>query len=196
MFVGVVCVGAATLLWGEAVHGAAAVRARRLPPIASGASVAVVVLGFRNGGTRANIVNRWRARIGVRTARAASGRARSVVLVTSGGAVHGTVSEADLLRDYITGSLHWTDAVLVDRESTSTWENVRNVIPLVDQADGIVFASNGLHAEKARIYLARQRPDLAERLAAADDYRAGEMSPFKPLFAAVGLRKLHALRKR
>jgi hypothetical protein len=32
-------------------------------------------------------------------------------------------------------------------------------------------------------------------LAAADDYRFGEMALFKPLFAAVGLRKLRTLRR-
>ena len=118
-----------------------------------------------------------------------------MTLIASGGAVHGTVPEADLLRAFIVDRLNWPGSVLVDRDSRSTWENVSNVVPLVEQFDRIIFASNGLHAEKARAYLLRQRPDLAARLAAADDYRFGEMSFFKPLFAAVGLRKLRTLRR-
>jgi len=43
------------------------------------------------------------------------------------------------------------------------------------------------------MYLGRQRPDLVPRVIATDDYRLGEHSLMKPLFAAVGLRKLHVL---
>ncbi|OII13797.1 hypothetical protein BIU96_13485 [Curtobacterium sp. MCBA15_008] len=154
-----------------------------------------MVLGFRNSGHHANTINRWRARIAVRTARAAALRSRPVTLVASGGAVHGAVPEADLLRGFIRDRRNWPGPVLVDRDSRSTWENVSNIVPLVERFDRIIFASNGLHAEKARAYLLRQRPDLAARLAAADDYRFGEMALFKPLFAAVGLRKLRTLRR-
>lgn len=109
--------------------------------------------------------------------------------------MHGAVPEADLLRGFIRDRLSWPGPVPVDRDSRSTWENVSNIVPLVERFDRIIFASNGLHAEKARAYLLRQRPDLAPRLAAADDYRFGEMALFKPLFAAVGLRKLRTLRR-
>ena len=194
-FVGAAVTVALALAWGEFVHASASLRARRLPTPWPGESVAVVVLGFRNGGSHANTINRWRARIAVRTAGAAARRSRSVTLIASGGAVHGTVPEADLLRAFIVDRLNWPGSVLVDRNSRSTWENVSNTVPLVEQFDRIIFASNGLHAEKARAYLLRQRPDLALRLAAADDYRFGEMSFFKPLFAAVGLRKLRTLRR-
>ena len=162
-------------------------------PVAGGRA-AVVVLGFRNGGRTANRVNRWRATIAVRTARRLVSMGCSVSIVCSGGAVHGPVSEARLLRDVIVGPLQWTGPVLLDEASTSTWENVRNVLPLVDGADSIAFASNGLHAEKARMYLGRQRPDLVPRVIATDDYRLGEHSLMKPLFAAVGLQKLHVVR--
>lgn len=182
------------MLWGESVHARAAHRASALPPIQRGDSVVLVVLGFGNPGDRPNAVNRWRARIAVRTALALVRQGARVRIIASGGAVHGETAEGELLRRHISGVLGWSGHVLVEDRSSSTWENVREVVPWLDGADRIVFASNGLHAEKARTYLRRQRPDLAARLAAADDYRAGEMVLLKPLFAAVGLKKLRDLR--
>jgi len=107
--------------------------------------------------------------------------------------VRGTVAEAVLLRDYIERFLGWDGPVSIELDSRSTWENVRNAFPWIESAEWVAFASNGLHAEKARIYLRRQRPELVERLVAADDYRFGEMSLLKPVFAAVGLWKLRAV---
>ncbi|WP_186377106.1 YdcF family protein [Curtobacterium pusillum] len=183
---------AAIVAWGEAVHAHAARRERQLPraPRAPGA---VVVLGFQNRGDRINVVNRWRARIAVRTAREAERRGASATIICSGGAAHGTLPEAELLAGYLRGSLGWSGPVLVESESTSTWENVRNVVPLLGDARWVAFASNGLYAEKARVYLRRQRPDLGRLLVRADDYRLGEMLFIKPVFAAVGLWKLRAV---
>ncbi|AOX67639.1 hypothetical protein BJK06_08145 [Curtobacterium sp. BH-2-1-1] len=150
-------------------------------------------MGFGNRGHRINVVNRWRGRIAVRTARSARAAGAPARILCSGGAVRGTVAEAVLLRDYIENSLGWDGPVSIEPDSRSTWENVRNALPWIESADRVAFASNGLHAEKARIYLGRQRPELAERLVAADDYRFGEMSLLKPVFAAVGLWKLRAV---
>jgi hypothetical protein len=150
----------------------------------------VVVLGFADRGTRANVVNRWRARIGVRAAR----RGNGVTVVTSGGSVRGRTPEAVLIADHLRGALQWDGPLLTDTDSTSTWENVRNVLPWLESADWIVFASNGLHAEKAREYLRRQRPDLADRLVRGQEYRVGEMFRLKPFFALVGLWKLRTMR--
>lgn len=105
----------------------------------------------------------------------------------------GTVAEAGLLRDYIESALGWDGPIAIESESRSTWENVRNALPWIKSANWVAFASNGLHAEKARVYLGRQRPELVGRLAAADDYRLGEMILLKPVFAAVGLWKLRAV---
>nr|WP_254701192.1 YdcF family protein [Curtobacterium pusillum] len=181
------------LVWGEVVHARAARRATALPSPPPGSTVAVVVLGFGNRGARINSINRWRARIAVRTAQRAASRGAAVTIICSGGSVHGATPEADLLGGYIARELHWHGSVLVERTSVSTWENVRNVLPLIGGAQCVVFASNGLHAEKARNYLRRQRPDLAGLLAPADDYRPGEMIAVKPIFAAVGLWKLRAM---
>ncbi len=43
------------------------------------------------------------------------------------------------------------------------------------------------------MYFARQDPSVVERLTIAANYRVGEMVLVKPLFAAVGLRKLRTL---
>ncbi|WP_260852646.1 YdcF family protein [Curtobacterium pusillum] len=183
----------AALIWGEWVHCSASRTARRLPSPTAGSRGAVVPLGFGNRAGRPNAVNRWRARIAVRTARQAEEFGATVTIICSGGAVHGPQPEAVLLRRYIVGRLRWRGPIQVERDSSSTWENVRNVLPLIEQSDWIAFASNGLHAAKARVYLARQRPNLAGRLVPADDYRLGEMTWMKPLFAAVGLAKLRAV---
>lgn len=81
-------------------------------------------------------------------------------------------------------------SIEVEIASRTTWENVLNVTPMLESADRIVFASNALHAEKARAYLWRQRPDLADRLARAEDYRLGELLLLKPLLAWIGVRNL------
>lgn len=192
----VVAVGVAVataLIWGEWVHRGAAQTARQLPQPRAGTRGAVVVLGFGNRSVRPNAVNRWRARIAVRTAERAELAGGTAAIICSGGAVRGATAEAALLRKYIVERLHWRGEVLVEPNSSSTWENVRNVLPLLEQMDWIAFASNGLHAAKARVYLIRQRPDLGGRLVAADDYRLGEMTWMKPLFAVVGLVKLRSV---
>lgn len=184
---------ATALAWGEWVHSAVARAARRLPEPPAGSRGAIVVLGFGNRSTRANAVNRWRARIAIRTARRAELVGATATIICSGGAVHGSVPEAVLLRTYIVERLRWGGDVLVEPHSSSTWENVRNLLPLVEGFEWVAFASNGLHAAKARVYLVRQRPDLRGRLVAADDYRVGEMTMVKPVFAAVGITKLRAV---
>ncbi|WP_306320208.1 MULTISPECIES: YdcF family protein [unclassified Streptomyces] len=147
-----------------------------------GGSEVVVVLGFRNARRTANLVNRWRVRAGVRSA-----VARDTRLVFSGGAVGGDVTEARLMARYARSVLAYDGAVVLEEASATTWENVSHVIPLVEHADRIKVVSQPAHALKARAYLRRQRPDLAERLVRADDYRPGEWLLAKPVLAVYGL---------
>jgi uncharacterized SAM-binding protein YcdF (DUF218 family) len=179
--------------WSEFVHwrasrrgfpgGAAAVRR----PDGHGV---IVVLGVANRGDRANLVNRWRARMALRSI--PSGEPTTIV--TSGGAVRGPVPEATLLARHFRETLGWRGTIIEETASRSTWNNVANVLPLLDEAAWIMVVSNSLHAEKARELLRRQRPDLAVRLVPAADYRFGEMALAKPVLAAVGLLKLAGLR--
>ncbi|WP_025156554.1 YdcF family protein [Leifsonia aquatica] len=186
-------IGAAgVLVWSEAVHRRASRRGfgpgggRGPAP----RSEAVVVLGFRNRGPRANAVNRYRVRVGLRSR---DPRADRSVLILCGGAVGGPVYEAELLARYAR-ERGYAGRILLDTESRSTWENIRNALPLLADADAIVIASNAVHAEKGRRYLTLQRPDFADRLRRAADDRIGEILLIKPIAAVVGLRALSRLR--
>ena len=66
------------------------------------------------------------------------------------------------------------DRIVCETRATSTWENVACSLGELEQAGTIRIASSPVHAARARRYLARQRPDLAARLAPADDHRFGE----------------------
>lgn len=175
------CVLGAVLAWGELEHWRAAHR-----ELGSGAATedtveTVVVLGFRNRGARANAVNRWRVRAALRSRRTADAR-----LVCCGGAVAGGVPEAELLAQYARRKLGYSGALVLESESRSTWENIRNAIPLLEDAGPIKIVSHSPHAAKGRRYLRAQRPDLAERLTRGADYRFGEWILVKPLLAVIG----------
>jgi uncharacterized SAM-binding protein YcdF (DUF218 family) len=177
--------------WGEIVHWRASRALVHAP--APARSEAVVVLGYRNKRSdRANAMNRWRIRAGLR-----SMELPNSILVCSGGTTSDTssVSEAALLARYAVSERGFAGTVRMDERSRSTWENVRNVIPLVEDVDRIKIVSNPLHGQKARLYLRHQRPDLARRLGRAADYRLGEAWPLKPLFAWYGLRTLARARR-
>ena len=114
-------------------------------------------------------------------------------MIFCGGAVGGGIPEADLLQQYARTELGFAGWSLADRRSRTTWENIANTADLLEQFDTVKIASNSLHAEKARAYLWKQRPDLARRLVGANDYRFGEIVPLKPITAILGLRNLRRL---
>ncbi|OAP25876.1 MULTISPECIES: YdcF family protein [Amycolatopsis] len=175
--------------WAEWEHWRASRRGMGGRPGTSGTGEAVVVLGYRNGGSRANFVNRWRVRAAVRSQ--APGPSR---LVLCGGAVGGAETEAALMARYAR-EYGCRGPLVLETESRSTWENVLHAVPLIEDADRIKIVSNSLHAEKARHYLRRHRPDLAERLVPARDYRFGEWLALKPVLAVMGKRNLRRLRR-
>ncbi|MER5257433.1 MULTISPECIES: YdcF family protein [unclassified Streptomyces] len=181
--------GAALLAWGEWLNWR---WSRALVGSSVGASEAVVVLGYRNPQTTANFVNRWRVRAGIRSA-AADG-ARGTRVIFSGGVTGNGAAEAQLMADYAKSVLEFDGTVLLEDQSATTWANITNVIPLLEDVDRIKIASQPAHALKARAYLRRQRPDLAERLVRADDYRPGEWMVGKPLLALYGLWTLRGLK--
>ncbi|MCQ8194952.1 YdcF family protein [Streptomyces rugosispiralis] len=186
---GLAMAGVAALAWGEWLNWR---WSRVLVANAGGASEAVVVLGYRNPQATANLINRWRVRAGIRSI-AADG-AHGTRVIFSGGAVGGGAAEARLMADYAQSVLEFEGTVLLEDQSATTWENITNVIPLLEDVDRIKIASQPAHALKARAYLRRQRPDLAERLVRADDYRPGEWTLVKPLLALYGLWTLRGLK--
>ncbi|MFJ3030301.1 ElyC/SanA/YdcF family protein [Curtobacterium sp. NPDC087080] len=192
------------LAFGEAVHARSARHARGELGLARAAGAldgaprtpdrsSVIVLGFGNRGTGPNVVNKWRARIAHRTALRLAAAGAAVTMICCGGPVRGARPEADLLAEALRAD-GWRGPILLDRTSTSTWENIANARVLLGAPSSIAICSNGLHAAKAREYLRRQDAALAERLVPADDYRFGEMILIKPIFAVVGLWKLRQAR--
>jgi hypothetical protein len=101
---------------GEAAHWRAS--QRRLGPLLAGqgANEAVVVLGYRNRGSRINAVNRWRVRAGLRSL--GSGLTR---LVLSGGLAGGGRPEAELMAGYAREICEYRGHLLVETDSRSTW---------------------------------------------------------------------------
>ncbi|MEV5652292.1 YdcF family protein [Nocardia sp. NPDC052254] len=164
---------AAALLAAERVHSRASGRllgsARSPRP---GGTDVVVVLGYpaaSDGSTTA--LQRWRCRIGARSL----APERAGFLVFTGGAVHGPWVEAEVMAAYAHDRLGVPlDRIRVEPNAESTWQNIEFTTPLIENADRIIIASDPMHAARARRYLRIQRPDLAERLAPADDYRPFE----------------------
>ncbi|MEV5780786.1 YdcF family protein [Streptomyces sp. NPDC052287] len=185
---GLATAGAAALVWGEWLNWR---WSRALVGSGVGASEAVVVLGYRNPQSTANFVNRWRVRAGIRSV-AADG-ARGTRVIFSGGPTSDGSAEAQLMADYAKSVLEYDGTVLLEDRSATTWENITNVIPLLEGVDRIKIVSQPAHALKARAYLRRQRPDLAARVVRADDYRPGEWMVGKPLLALYGLWTLRGL---
>lgn len=185
---GLAIAAAATLAWGEWLNWR---WSQALIGNGAGDSEAVVVLGYQNPQATANFINRWRVRAGIRSITADG--ARGTRLIFSGGATASGATEATLMANYANSVLAFDGTVLLEDKSTTTWENITNVIPLLEDVDRIKIVSQPAHALKARAYLRRQRPDLAKRLVPADDYRPGEWLVAKPLLALYGLWTLRRL---
>ncbi|KJL18833.1 hypothetical protein RL72_03305 [Microbacterium azadirachtae] len=172
-------VGIAFLVWGQLVSQRASTRG--LEEGRPGARRTVLVLGYGNRSSRANAVNRFRVRAGLRTL-----RSQHDVVIFSGGAVRGPEPEAQILARYA-AERGYAGPLLLETESRSTEENIRNTIPLLEDADEIAIVSNALHAERARALLRARRADLGRRLIRADDDRFGEIPVIKAVAAALAL---------
>ncbi|GII76260.1 hypothetical protein Sru01_12420 [Sphaerisporangium rufum] len=185
---GLMIAGVAALAWGEWLNRR---WSRALVGDGEGTREVVVVLGFRNPQATANLVNRWRVRAGLCSID--PGRVHDTRVIFTGGATGEAATEARVMADYAKSALGFAGNVLLEEESATTWENITNVIPLLEDADRIKIVSQPAHALKARAYLRRQRPDLAGRLVRVDDYRLGEWTIAKPLLALYGLWTLRGL---
>lgn len=178
-----IAAGLGVLMWGEWANWRAS---RRCVGTGTAGSEAVVVLGYRNAGPRANAMNRWRVRAGLRSIDAAAPQSR---LVLCGGACAGPQTEAALMAHYAVQDCGYNGELALEQWSRSTWENIAFAIPLVKDVDRIKIVSLPTHAETARRYLAEQSPELAARLVRGRDYRFGEWLPLKPVFALYSVAK-------
>jgi len=188
---GALLLGATILVLAELAHARA--NGRRLgeePQERAVRKEAVVVLGYGNRGERANLMNRYRVRAGIRSL---DPEATERVLVLCGGAVRGDVAEAELMAGYARDELGYRGALILEGESRSTLENIERAIPLIEDADSIKIVSNSHHAEKGRAHLRMLRPDLARRLRRGAEHRFGEMLLVKPVAAVLGWRSLRGL---
>ena len=176
------------LAWGEVMNFRAS-RRELGPGVPHPRSEAVVVLGFGNKGSRANLVNRYRVRAGIRSIDRAD-----ATLVVCGGAVAGSEPEADILARYAR-ERGYTGRLLRERESLTTEENIRNAIGMIEGAEAIRVVSDPLHAQKGRMYLRMLRPELAARLVRGREYRFGELIWLKPVAAVAGLVGLRRARR-
>ncbi|AQT80181.1 hypothetical protein B1R94_14290 [Mycolicibacterium litorale] len=112
------------------------------------------------------MLHRWRVRIAIRSAEPATTR-----FLFSGGAVRTMRSEAQLMADYAVHTLGVPiDNVVIEDQSRSTVENVRNSLPMLAGSATIAIASNTFHAHRARRILRDQSPELAARLTRSRDY--------------------------
>lgn len=182
--VGTAAVLCGVLLTSEYAHWKASSRAlgtgRRHPN-----PEVILVLGAKNRGDRANSLNRYRVRAALRTQTRLGGS----TMVFCGGAVGGVSAEADLMARYACDELGYRGPYELERASSTTWENVMNALPYLEQAGAIKIVSNSLHAQRAREYLWQARPDLAQRLTRGADYRFGEIVLLKPFLTYLSYRQ-------
>ncbi|MFC9660471.1 YdcF family protein [Nocardia sp. NPDC127606] len=178
-----IATGVGLMLWGEWANRRASRRGVGAP---RSGSEAVVVLGYRNTGSRANSMNRWRVRAGLRSIDPHASETR---LVLCGGACAGPETEAALMGRYAVETCGYGGELVLEESSRSTWENIAFAIPYLKDVDRIKIVSLPTHAETARAYLAEQSPELAIRLVPGREYRFGEWLPLKPVFALYGVAK-------
>lgn len=159
--------------------------APRPPSPGDRGSEVVIVLGYpaRRSG-RPHPMQRWRCQIAVRSVTPE----RTSRLIFTGAARDGGPSEAGVMAGYARDVLGVpAGQIALETQARTTWQNVEFTVPLAEQADTIKFASDSLHAARARRYLCAQRPELAARLRAGDDYRFGERWWLKVATAAYEL---------
>jgi uncharacterized SAM-binding protein YcdF (DUF218 family) len=85
-------------------------------------------------------------------------------LVMCGGARKNSIVEADVMVRLARELGVDTDALVAERRSTTTWENVREAETLVRDCAAVHLVSQPLHAARARRYWLRQFPNDADRV--------------------------------
>jgi uncharacterized SAM-binding protein YcdF (DUF218 family) len=127
----------------------------------AGRPSAVVVLGHpaRRSG-RPHRVQRARVAAAVAVFRAVDANR----IVMCGGARKNPIVEADVMVRLARELGVDADALVAERRSTTTWENVSEAAPLVRDCAAVHIVSQPLHAARARRYWLRQFPDDGNRV--------------------------------
>jgi uncharacterized SAM-binding protein YcdF (DUF218 family) len=127
----------------------------------AGGNRAVVVLGHpaRRSG-RPHPVQRARVATAVAVFRAVDADR----IVMCGGARKNATVEADVMVGLARDLGVDPDALVAERDSTTTWENVREAETLVRDCAAVHLVSEPLHAARARRYWLRQFPADADRV--------------------------------
>jgi uncharacterized SAM-binding protein YcdF (DUF218 family) len=176
----VVPVAAAELLHWQASHGLLTAG-----PAPAAASEAVVVLGYptpRSG--RLHPLQRWRVEIGVRSMRPG----RDSRLVFTGAGKPGRPSEAEVMSAYAQERFGVpADQIVLEREARNTQQNVELSMRLVDGVQVVTFASDPLHAARARRYALELLPAGSVRLETGQGYRVLDRPLLKVATAAYEL---------
>jgi uncharacterized SAM-binding protein YcdF (DUF218 family) len=155
------------------------------PPLGAARSCAVLVLGFpseANGTPSA--VQRFRVEAGVSVYR----KQHCDRIILSGGAVANGTVEADSMAGLAAGFGIPRQAIVGERRSRTTWENVGCSTPYLLSVDRVFIVSDSLHARRARRYACRQSPSLCARAVAAGAVPPIRLFPWNLLTAANELR--------
>lgn len=96
---------------------------------------------------------------------------RATTLVFTGAGRPGGPSEAEVMAGYARDRLGVPDdRIVLETEARSTAQNLEYTAPIIATATRITIASDPMHAARARYLLWQLWPDLALRLAPAQDY--------------------------
>ncbi|WP_432504576.1 YdcF family protein [Kineococcus arenarius] len=171
--------------WHASRHGWPTGGPERGARLVPGPQVVLVLGSPSRPGGQLHPMQRWRTDIAVRSMHPVHGR-----LLFTGGCTGapGEPSEARVMADHAREVLGVpAQRIELEEAARSTWQNVQHCLDQLEQAGSIVIASAPTHAGRARRYLARLRPDLAQRLVPAADYRFGERSGWKAATLAYAL---------
>jgi uncharacterized SAM-binding protein YcdF (DUF218 family) len=127
----------------------------------------LVVLGLPGNNPAMRSVQRWRVAMALR----ARTRWKDATVVFTGGSRHGAASEASQMADVARQRGLSPDAIVLEEEARTTWENVSFSHRLTGDVDLVVLVSDGLHAERARRYWMLQHPQSSTRVIADLHYR-------------------------
>ncbi|HTW10937.1 MAG TPA: YdcF family protein [Acidimicrobiales bacterium] len=162
------CVGLAGLLAvSELLHWQGSHRYRVAREVTTG-PCAILVLGHpTRWDGHPSALQRWR----VQLAKRAFDELAATRVVFTGGPSRGRPAEADAMAELARRYALPPSAVVLERRSRTTWENVRFGLPYIAEFERVAIVSDPLHAARGRRYLRAQAPVLAERLVGAGEYQ-------------------------